>query len=316
MDLQPAPFHADIPGEPVAQAYWARASDGVRIRVASWPKEDAKGTVLLFPGRTEYIEKYAVNAGDFAERGYATISIDWRGQGLADRVNPNPMAGHVAEFADYQLDVAAMVQAAEQIGMPRPYFLLAHSMGGCIGLRALSEGLDVQAASFTGPMWGIGLSALVRPVAWGLSGIGCGLGLGNALVPGTKNRTYVLETAFEDNTLTGDRQMYARMQAQSRTHGELTLGGPSLRWLNRALRECRNLARMDSPAVPCVTVLGTDEEIVDVHAIHDRMSRWPNGDLMLVEKGKHEILMEGTDLRLPATDRIAALFDDTLSAAS
>jgi len=55
--------------------------------VGHWTGQHVKGTVLLFPGRTEYIEKYGPAAADFLARGFATVVIDWRGQGLADRTS-------------------------------------------------------------------------------------------------------------------------------------------------------------------------------------------------------------------------------------
>lgn len=87
MQLDPAPLYTDIaPGPEGGQAHWAETSDGKRIRLGHWPCAGARGTVLLFPGRTEYIEKYGLCAADFARRGLATMAIDWRGQGLSDRL--------------------------------------------------------------------------------------------------------------------------------------------------------------------------------------------------------------------------------------
>ena len=86
--MQPAPFFDEIADAPSgASAFWVEASDGVRLRVALLgpPPTQAKGTVLLFPGRTEYVEKYGPAAAALQMRGYACIAIDWRGQGLADR---------------------------------------------------------------------------------------------------------------------------------------------------------------------------------------------------------------------------------------
>jgi len=172
MDLAPAPLYTDIdPGPSTGSALWAHAADGQRIRLGVWPKSGAKGTVLLFPGRTEYIEKYGPAAQDLAQRGLATIAIDWRGQGLADRMLDDARSGHVEAFEDYQKDVNAMLAAAETLNLPKPYFLLAHSMGGAIGLRALHQGLPVQAACFTAPMWGIGLAPHLRPLAWIMNGL-------------------------------------------------------------------------------------------------------------------------------------------------
>lgn len=169
MSLSAAPLFTDVHPAPLdGMAFWATAADGVRIRLGVWQPNTAKGTVLLFPGRTEYIEKYAPSAGDLAKRGFATIAVDWRGQGLADRLLDNGRMGHVDAFSDYQRDVNAVVAAARELGLPEPFFLLGHSMGGCIGLRALYEGLPVRAAAFSGPMWGIRISAHLRPVAWAL----------------------------------------------------------------------------------------------------------------------------------------------------
>ena len=114
-------------------ARWLQASDGVQIRVGVWPCSGAKGTVFLMPGRTEYIEKYGRAATDLAQRGYATVSIDWRGQGLADRPLDAQLTGHVDDFGEYQLDMDAVLTCARAEGLPEPWFMLAHSMGGCIG---------------------------------------------------------------------------------------------------------------------------------------------------------------------------------------
>ena len=135
MTGSPAPLYDDVAGGPPGgSALWLTCSDGVRIRVGFWrPEAAAHGTVLLFPGRTEYIEKYGPAAADLAERGFAMLAIDWRGQGVADRVTDDPQVGHVAHFPDYQRDVAAALETAVQLDLPRPFHLLAHSMGGCIG---------------------------------------------------------------------------------------------------------------------------------------------------------------------------------------
>ena len=68
-----------------------------------------RGTAVIFPGRTEYAEKYGPVAGELVARGFAVAVIDWRGQGLSDRHPRNAMLGHVHDFADYQRDVAALM---------------------------------------------------------------------------------------------------------------------------------------------------------------------------------------------------------------
>jgi len=304
-----APLLQDVADGPAGgAAFWLTASDGVRIRVAQWGSDAPRGTVLLFPGRTEYIEKYGRAARDLQQRGFATLTIDWRGQGLADRLMINGALGHVGRFSDYQLDIAAMVAHATCQNLPRPWFLLAHSMGGCIGLRALVENLPVAAAAFTAPMWGIQMSAALRPVAWTLSGVSKPLRLSHLIAPGQQAETYVLRAEFAGNDLTNDPEMFDYMRAQLQAHPELAIGGPSLRWLNESLYEMRDLAAQPSPSLPCLTFLGTEETIVDIPRIHHRMARWAGAELVTVPRAKHEIMMENATIRGQSFDRIADFY--------
>ena len=193
--------------------------------------------------------------------------------------------------------LAAVLALAEEAGLPRPWHLLAHSMGGCIGLRALHRNLPVNAAVFSAPMWGIGLATWLRPGAWSLSWLTHSFGDGTKLSPATKREGYVQIAPFEDNQLTKDPEMWAFMQRQLVAHPELALGGPSVTWLYLALRETASLARTPPPAIPTLTFLGADERIVATEPVHKVMEHWKNGELVVVPKAEHEIMMEVPDTR-------------------
>lgn len=297
--MEAAPLYSEIARGPEGgEAFWVKSADGVRLRMAIWPAQGTpKGSVLLFPGRTEYIEKYGPTAGELAAAGFATASIDWRGQGLSPRICPDEMTGHVPDFADFQQDVQALLELARARDLPRPWHLLAHSMGGCIGLRALHEGLPVERAVFSAPMWGILIPPLQRPVANLLSAVLARTSWGCMRVPGTTRETYVLSAPFEDNQLTHDRGMWDFMVDQARRHPELALGGPSVSWLHAALVETRALMEMEPPDTDCLTFLGTHERIVDTRPVKAHMERWQGGRLELMTGAEHEMLMEGGRLR-------------------
>ena len=314
MQLSLAPLFTDVhPGPAGGAAHWVQTTDGKRIRVGHWQPEVARGTVLLFPGRTEYIEKYGEVAGELAARGLATIAVDWRGQGLSDRLTENRLVGHVDLFQDYQKDVGAMVRAAKELGLPRPFFLLAHSMGGAIGLRAVIEGLSVRAAAFSGPMWGIQMAPHLRRLAWALTRVMPRLGRGVSLPPGTKLDPYPVTEPFENNMLTTDPDMYAMMRDQVTAHPELGLGGPSYLWLGEALAETTHLAGRAAPNLPCVTFVGSNERIVDMIRIEDRMRSWSGGRLEVIPAGEHEVLLEQEHLRRPIFDAVGKLFLGTVT---
>ena len=305
-----APLHADVADGPDAgAAHWLKTTDHAQIRVGHWVSDADRGTVLLLPGRTEYIEKYGRAAAELRARGYATVTIDWRGQGLSDRATLDRATGHVANFGDFQKDVAAMLTHARDLGLPKPFYMIAHSMGGAIGLRALIEGLPVRAAVFSAPMWGIQMSAALRPFAWGISSLARRVGLDTRMAPGQERENYLTRIGVEENTLTSDAEMFSHMQRQIETYPDLGLGGPSLRWLNESLIDMRRISRLASPRVPAATFLGTAEVIVDTARIHDRMARWPGSTLEIVDGGKHETMMEGPVIRQRFFDTAAALFD-------
>lgn len=308
-----APYFSDVARGPTGEAcQWLRAADGTRLRLCLWPLEGAKGTVLIFPGRTEYVEKYSDMAREFAARGYASAAIDWRGQGLSDRVDAARRLGHVDDFAEYQEDVRAMRAAIQAAQMPGPLFLVAHSMGGCIGLRALHLGLPVRAAVFTGPMWGLGIPVATQIGGRVLSWLAVRTGMSQRYAPTKAADAEPAAQPFANNLLTTDPQMYEWMQDQVRRHPELFLGGVSLGWLRAAFQENDALGALKSPDIPCECWLGTAEKIVSQQAIKSRMADWPKGELIWVEGAEHEVAMERPETRARLFDRSAALFDAAL----
>lgn len=308
--IEDAPFFQEVAeGPDKVHAYWIRSEDNVRLRVAHWHLESApKGTVLLLQGRTENIEKYGRTAEALHKAGYAAFAIDWRGQGLSDRLTNDPMTGHVGRFSDYQKDVAAMIKAAETLDLPKPWFLIGHSLGACVGLRAVIEGLPVSACVFTAPLWGINLSTFQRLAAWPISWAAQSLGMGQKYAPGTRGESYVLHTAFEENRLTHDPDMYQYYISISESLVDQQIGGPSMGWLFQALKETRSLSKLPSPDIPCITFCGAEDSIVDIPAVQDRMSRWPRGTFELVDSARHDVLHEVPQIRNDVLAKVLGLF--------
>lgn len=308
--MEQATFYSEISDGPSSgAAYWVHTDDNVRLRVGAWGAgEDRKGTVLLLLGRFGYIERYGRVAKDFDKNGFATVVIDWRSQGLSDRLTDDPKTGHVGRFSDYQKDVAAMVNAAEQLDLPKPWYLVGISMGACIGLRAMLEGLPVAAAALVSPMWGIKMSPMQRIAAWPLSWSSQQLGMGHKYVPGESGEIYILSTPFEKNNLTHNPDMYEYWVNQAQALPDLQIGGPSMAWLYQSLAECRSLSKMHSPDIPCVTFCGDSDELVDIRAITSRMEKWPNGSFEMIPKAKHDVLTEVPEIGGGVMDKICQFF--------
>src|SRR5580658_5630040 len=103
-----------IPANPVPEGAvtdMLKTPDGVSIRFARWaPPPGRKGTVCIFQGRAEFIEKYFETVRDLRARGFAVATFDWRGQGLSQRALKDPRKGHVGSFAEFAIDLETFMK--------------------------------------------------------------------------------------------------------------------------------------------------------------------------------------------------------------
>ncbi len=294
---RPAPFFADAASAPEGvQAYWIRAADGVRVRVAAWSGGDG-GTVFIFPGRTEYAEKYGRVVSELVQRNLAVVVIDWRGQGLSDRFPNAPLLGHVDDFQAYQYDVQAALEVASGLELPHPRYMLAHSMGGCIGTRTLKESGGFRAAIMTAPMWSLNMARIPQHFARQFTLVASAFGFGGRLTPGTKAKSTYAEVGFDGNALTSDRANYEWAASQIAAHPELSVGGASIQWTRAALTEMARLDPAPLRGLPLLVFLGTEESVVSAEMIRARVSDLPLGRLVECQNGRHEILMENQGIQ-------------------
>lgn len=310
LGLPPAPLHLTrSAGDRGAAAFWLTTTDGLRLRAAKLA-QGSRGTVMLLNGRAEFIEKYAHVAAHMAAQDYSVLTLDWRGQGLSQRLAPDPRLGHVADFAEYQLDLSALRAAAVTLGLARPHLVLAHSMGGCIALRALCTSWpEAAAVAFSAPMWELPLGRMTGLTARTLGRAAQLAGRATQPVPGRSDAYDPSTTPFDLNELTTDRGMFEHMQATLRAYPKLCVAAPTLGWLAAALRETRALSRLPAPALPAIAAVGTRETIVAPEAITARIAHWPGARLLRIDGAAHELMMESPALRDQFLNAACSLFD-------
>ena len=258
----------------------------------------------MLPGRTEYLEKWAPVARRLTARGFAVASLDWRGQGLSDRDPEVGRLGHVGSFAKYQSDLRALLAWPEVADRPAPRVLLSHSMGGCIALRALTDGALAEpeagplpeVAIWSAPMWGLamapGLGGAFKVMVKTAEAMGRDL-----RAPPFRGGTqpYVLRAEFAGNVLTADRREWDRMRATARAHPDLTTGAPTVGWFSAALREMALLAP-HAPPGPALVLLGEREKVVSAVAIRGHLlGAGDDVQLVMLPDCPHEPLMHGLD---------------------
>jgi lysophospholipase len=276
------------------------AADGRALRVATFaPESEARGTIALFPGRAEFIEKYFETIGELLGRGYHVATMDWRGQGGSERDLADPRKGHIDDFALYQRDLDAFIGETLTLSCPRPWHALAHSMGAAILLdRAHSARSPFERLILIAPM--IDLEGLRFPKgARALADTLDMFGLGAMFVPGGNGKS-LFEEPFEGNRLTSDPLRFLRNAESLAAAPHLAIGDPTVGWINAAFRLMKQFSAPEyAPAIRAPALLfscGRDR-IVSSRAIERFARRLPVGNLVAIPGARHELLMERDELR-------------------
>ncbi|MDQ0314146.1 alpha/beta fold hydrolase [Amorphus orientalis] len=296
----------DIPENPApegAACEWLALDKGrVLVRFAAWPAtaDDPKGTVIVAPGRAEFIEKYFEVVADLRERGFAAVVFDWRGQGGSSRLLPDPTKSHVGAFDHYVDDLEAAVAAAAVKGLPRPFYLLAHSTAATVALLAADHLADqIERMVLTAPLLELADKRVANRWTRGAAGFAAGVGLANRKIQPDAVRP-PHEIAFGDNWVTSDSRRYERTMAVLRAEPRLAVGGPTVRWfsaLNRALAKLAEPGTAEAVRIPTMMVVSGADKVVSNTAIEQFARKLRSGGRVLIPGARHEILMERTGFR-------------------
>ncbi|HSV24664.1 MAG TPA: alpha/beta hydrolase [Xanthobacteraceae bacterium] len=288
-----------IPANPVPEGAVVgvlKTPDELSIRFTRWPPPPSgrKGTVCIFQGRTEFIEKYFEVVRDLNARGFAVATLDWRGQGLSDRLLGQARKGHISNFAKYGIDLETFMREVVLPDCPPPLFGLANSMGAAVLMRAAAQGHRwFERLVLCAPMIKLtnipllpAVRALVRTMRLA--------GLGRIFVPGG-GVACKASGPFLDNPVTSDPIRYARTAAIIEAEPALALGAPTIAWLDSAFRVMAEFANPAFPArlrQPMLIVACGRDQLVSTAATEEFGSRLRAGSHLVVPGSKHEILME------------------------
>ncbi len=276
---------------------YLKGKGGVPLRFARWRSalKQRHGTVCVFTGRAEFIEKYFEVVGELRRRGFAVAVLDWRGQGGSGRLLRNTVKGHVKSFADYEDDVARFMNEVALPDCPPPYYALAHSMGATVLLKAATmRGCWFSRMVMTAPLLKIaGLPMPPGAVSALTTGISLA-GFGRLAVPGGM-KEYVANQTFEGNPLTGDHERFLRNLSVANAAPALAVGSPTIGWLRSALSAMASIESDRFPdrlRVPVLMLAAGDDHIVSSKAIEEFADRLKVGTQYLLRGSRHEILQE------------------------
>ncbi len=280
-----------------------RTPDRVDLRFARWaPPAGRKGTVCIFQGRAEFIEKYFELARELRGRGFAVATMDWRGQGLSQRALRDPYKGHVESFREYETDIEAFMREIVLPDCPPPIYAIGHSMGAAVLIRIAHRGYRwFDRMVLCAPLIGLApytTTPFARPVVKFLNGIG----LGTRYVPGGSPKI-VAAQSFVGNILTSDPVRHARTVAVLEAEPSLGLGSPTNAWASAAFSMMSEFEGAGYPGrirQPMLLIAAGRDETVSTAAIEEFAGRLRAGSHLIIAGSRHEMMME--------TDRYRAQF--------
>ncbi len=224
------------------------------------PRSSRDAAIVISSGRTEGMVKYQELIYDLNQNGYSVYIHDHRGQGFSSRLYKSDLQlGHVASFDNYVADLNTFVATVVKPKNHKRLYLLAHSMGGCIGSLYIEQHKqDFKAAVLSSPMH--------EPNAGGfLTRFTCRSK--ELFVDGDKRYEYAGKKTsydeakrqgkhvFDGNELTHSKTRYNRMrdayEAAEKTRDsagnlrKVKIGGPSKGWLRQACKGAET-ARKDA----------------------------------------------------------------------
>lgn len=303
----------DIPANPIppgAVSGEIKTPDNVTLRFARWPLSGSKrlGTLCLFPGRAEYIEKYFETVQEMRARGFAAATLDWRGQGGSQRLLSNPRKGHVKSFDDYVVDLQTFMQQVVLPDCPPPYYVLAHSMGALVLFLAEPQLRSYfERMVFISPLFGLG--DMYQPVgaARAATRLLASLGFRKTFPPGEGN-TLIDFQPFIGNALTSDPVRFSRNGDVIRKSPHLALGSPTIGWIHalfKAMEKVGDATYSPRIAVPIMMIAAGGDKVVSNIAIEHVTVGLRAGSRIVLPGAQHEILQERNVFR----EQFFAAFD-------
>lgn len=272
-------------------------------------KDNYKANIVVLPGLSEFGEKYIETARFFHEQGYGFYVIDWAYQGRSSRFKNNH---HKRHSDGYESDISDLNYLIKNIiPSDKPLHLLAHSMGGNIGLRYILKHPNIiKSASFSAPMLGIKdlkyTGWLIKPI------LGTLCFLSNKYIPGGKDWHEAARKSNGEDIFSHDPIRDQIHNKWCLTNPELQIGNPTFKWIYESLKSISLLKKKETLkkiTTPILLSIAEKEVLVDNDSIKKAAEYLPNAQCSLLKKARHEILMETDDIRNEFLDKTLNLFN-------
>ena len=286
---------------PPAKFQWGHFDtlDGGRLRWGRLPVPRARAQCVLVGGFGEFIEKHFETIRDLAARHVEVWCLDWRGQGHSSRPRVLPTRPRARDFDRDADDLAAFATAKLTRLLPR--LLIAHSMGGAIGLVSLARYPELfDAAILSSPMIGLRIGGVPPMLLRCITAPLRAMGLGLCFIPGVQKWSSSRSHTPDRSRVSADAQRCAVTHAWVSANPSLHTGGVTYTWLDSALAL---IGRIQLPGflahIHTPVLLGVSERdlVVSSAAQRDAARLLPDCTLVELSEAKHDPFLEREKIR-------------------
>ncbi|AZB44055.1 alpha/beta hydrolase [Bacillus sp. FJAT-42376] len=237
-----------------------------------WEAERPKGVIVMVHGAAEHHRRYKWLIEMWRCAGYHVIMGDLPGQGTSTR-----RRGHIQSFSEYITELNRWLTEADKYDLP--LFLLGHSMGGLIAIRALQE----KEHNLAGVILSSPCLGLIHKPNAALDAVSRGL---NIVTP-----ALLLKSNLSIEMATRNKSVIEIDENDS-----LYVTKVSIRWYRELIHAVHqaNDKQHTFPDVPLLVMQGGDDKIVDKTAVKSWFNRLDSSEKSYKEwKGfYHEIFNE------------------------
>ena len=278
----------------------------LRGAISMPPSGKPKAVVIVLNGLSEFIEKYYETAHTLHDMDCAFAMIDWQGQGHSHRYLENPHQRHSEGF-DKDVDdldqfITGHINTNADI-KDLPKLMIAHSMGGNIGLRYLTTHPSTfKAAAFSAPLNGIyAIKSIPQTIKNSLASTLHKMFNTHYAPLGTGDWKAATRDIAGDALFSNDPKRKIIHNGWCLKDPKLQVGHVTNGWVYHAIQSCKHIFnKVDSLAslkIPFLFACAGKDYMVDNNATERLLEHMPSSKYLNIPKSRHEILMESDDIR-------------------
>ncbi len=287
--------------EKVRENLTVTGKGGVPLFCSVFRADSSRGTVLVLHGFTENAYKYSELIYSLLQNRFSVVAYDQRGHGRSGRAEglSNPSVTHVDRLEDYVADVETVCSRILS-GLPKPWTIFAHSMGGAVASLFLEKNPGVfSAAALCSPMIGPNTAGIPAFAVKGLCRAAClsGLGKRNPFFM----KPYSGPEPFESSCAT-DPVRFAWYDSLKASREDFQNSVPSYRWILESINVTSKILSPGAPeSISCPVLLTSAETDSSVMPLPQKkfIERVPNGRYIFVKGARHEIFRSVNSVFFP-----------------